>query len=776
MDNSLFEEYSELVSKFKSGDESAYEEIYKKSERMVYTICYGILNNEEDAFDSMQETYLTVYKKIDSLEDNKTFVSWLKRIATTKSLDAYKKKKGDVSYDDAVAADESLQLDDNLETLPDAYIMEKTKREALDKIIRDELTDVQYQTIHMHYYSQMSVEQIAEIMNCPVGTVKTRLKSSRGKIKEGVKKYEKDNKDAFAGAPGVPFLTRFFLAASENLTVPQIDISSFIGKTGGLSSSSTGSASKGLLKTPELTDKGIKITGGVLAAALLIGGGLLVKKQLDKAKVETVETSMTVMSETTVPVETTQVDTIPAETEPLTISVGDYIYYGSYEQDGDMSNGPEPIKWRVIDQQDDKILIISQGALEIMPMYDGDSFPVDGLTWENCTVRSWLNDEFYNTAFTPEEQAQILVTHVDNGVGDLSDEYARDTGNDTDDRIFIQANDATNIDGVTLQTQVPGNAYLFSDPRNRSAIVTDYAIAEFSRPTSDYGNVLCWTRTVGLESNTFLGLNMGMGYTYIWMPGTTANSRRGIRPMMWIYEPDDPADVLTDMAVQVPMVSASELPAESNDVNNAIPLPSVNVGDYITFGVYEQDNDLSNGSEPIEWRVLEVSDGSALLISRYNLEVMSYHTTSAVGHLTWDRSNLRVYLNGYFYQNAFSESERHSIITSSVPSSSNPVFETDGGQDTEDNVFILSLEEAQLYFDSDSDRLAFNTEYSNNNNENMFGLLVDSPAGWWLRTPRDGGDNTCLITENGAVYNLEFDGHIDDFDCGVRPVIRVAVQ
>ena len=308
-DNNIFDNYAELVAKFKDGDVSAYDELYEKTQRMVYAICLGILDNEDDAFDIMQDTYLHVYNKLHTLQDNKAFISWLKKIASNKALDLCRKRKRIVSYDDAVAVDESLQLDDDLESLPDSYIMEKTKREALNKIIKESLTDVQYQTVHMHYYTELSVEEIAEIMGCPEGTVKTRLKASRGKIKEGVKRYEKDNKDAFAATPAVPFLTRFFQAASEDLTVPQIDISSLIGKDAGLSSAvsdSAANASKEMLKNPELTDKGIKIVGGVLAAAMLIGGGIAVKKQFDKAKSETVEASVAVVSETTVPTETTQ--------------------------------------------------------------------------------------------------------------------------------------------------------------------------------------------------------------------------------------------------------------------------------------------------------------------------------------------------------------------------------------------------------------------------------------------------------------------------------------
>ena len=287
----LFEDYAELVAKFKSGDESAYEELYTKTQRMVYSICLGILRNEDDAFDAMQDTYLTVYRKIGSLEDDKTFISWLKRIATTKSLDLYKKRKGDVSYDDAVAADESLQLDDDLESLPDAYIMEKTKREALDKIIKDSLSDVQYQTIHMHYYSELPVETIAELMNCPVGTVKTRLMTSRAKIKEGVKKYEKDNKDAFAGAPAVPFLTRFFNANSDNLKVPNINISTFIGDQASnvapaivdaVTQLASNDTVKDVAKGGFLTTTAAKIIAGVLVVAIPTAAVIGVKGYLDR--------------------------------------------------------------------------------------------------------------------------------------------------------------------------------------------------------------------------------------------------------------------------------------------------------------------------------------------------------------------------------------------------------------------------------------------------------------------------------------------------------------
>lgn len=326
--DNIFDSYAELVAKFKTGDESAYEELYKNTQRMVYSICLGILRNDDDAFDAMQDTYLTVYRKIDCLEDDKTFISWLKRIATTKSLDLYKKRKGDVSYDDAVAADESLQLDDDLESLPDTYIMEKTKREALDKIIKDSLSDVQYQTIHMHYYSELSVETIAELMNCPVGTVKTRLMTSRAKIKEGVKRYEKDNKDAFAGAPAVPFLTKFFNADSDNLKVPNINISTLIGEQASnmaptivesVTQIASNDAVKDVAKGGFLTTTAAKIIAGALVVVVPAAAVIGIKSYIDRNQVqetvvvEETETSTETVLETQVSLNTVIETTVELE-------------------------------------------------------------------------------------------------------------------------------------------------------------------------------------------------------------------------------------------------------------------------------------------------------------------------------------------------------------------------------------------------------------------------------------------------------------------------------
>ncbi len=221
-DKSIFEQYAELVRRFKAGDENAFTEIYEKSKRLVYTTCYGILNNEQDAEDAMQETYTAVFLKLAELEDENVFLQWLKRIAANKAHDKYKVRKGDLSYDDAVAAGEDIEGDDNLEDLPDSYVMDKTKRDALLKIIKESLKDAEFQTVLLFYYNELSRKDIAEVMGCSEETIKDRLSKSRKKIKAGITEYERVNKDKLMGAAaGVPFLTRFFTESFKDIPVPQ---------------------------------------------------------------------------------------------------------------------------------------------------------------------------------------------------------------------------------------------------------------------------------------------------------------------------------------------------------------------------------------------------------------------------------------------------------------------------------------------------------------------------------------------------------------------------
>ena len=213
-----YEEFAGLVRRYREGDNEAFEKIYEKTSRGVYATCLGVLADPEDAEDAMQETYISVLGNIDSLDKDKTLVAWINRIAVNKSLDIVRKRKGDVRYDEAAMEDEITE--DGPDNIPEYYITEQSKRDTLNGILRSELSDVQYRTVFLYYYDEMSVEEISSVMDCPEGTVKTRLKSSRALIRRAVEQYERESNDSLEPAAASVSLSRYFAAFAGALAVP----------------------------------------------------------------------------------------------------------------------------------------------------------------------------------------------------------------------------------------------------------------------------------------------------------------------------------------------------------------------------------------------------------------------------------------------------------------------------------------------------------------------------------------------------------------------------
>ncbi len=204
--------------------------------------------------------------------------------------------------------------------------------------------------------------------------------------------------------------------------------------------------------------------------------------------------------------------------------------------------------------------------------------------------------------------------------------------------------------------------------------------------------------------------------------------------------------------------------------DGAISIESASVGDYIEFGAYEQDNNTSNGKEPIEWRVLEVEGNRALLISEKALDCVEYNKEWKT--ITWEDCTLREWLNNEFINEAFSSSEKSQIPTVKVEAEDNSEFGTEAGNDTEDKVFLLSIDEAEMYFDSDDERICKPTEYAVANNAD-----VEEDYGscwWWLRSPGFSQDSAAYVTTNG--YVIESGLYVYNYYVAVRPALWVNLE
>ena len=205
------------------------------------------------------------------------------------------------------------------------------------------------------------------------------------------------------------------------------------------------------------------------------------------------------------------------------------------------------------------------------------------------------------------------------------------------------------------------------------------------------------------------------------------------------------------------------------------------IGDMITFGSYEQDNDLTNGKEPITWRVLDYNSQKriAFVLSEKALDTRAFNEDNSSG-CTYDRSTIRSWLNGYdkaqndlkknfttnnFIDTAFTPEEQDRIAkTLVVPdknpkANENPEYNYVTGYTTEDKIFLLSITEVNQYLKTASDRQADTTRYvvkkgarvvssvSHKDTEN--GTCNDPHcwALWWLRT------NGQYTTYKTYVYN-----------------------
>lgn len=201
-----------------------------------------------------------------------------------------------------------------------------------------------------------------------------------------------------------------------------------------------------------------------------------------------------------------------------------------------------------------------------------------------------------------------------------------------------------------------------------------------------------------------------------------------------------PTEAVTPEPTNAPTEAVTPKPA-------IVDVSEAEAGDTVLFGTYEQDNDQSNGAEAIEWIVLDKQDGKLLLLSKYALDCKSYNEEET--EVTWETCTLREWLNGTFYDTAFSQAEQDCIATTQVKNEDNPIYKTEGGNDTEDKVFLLSIKEAIQYFNSDPGAWDFArcvkvTEYAKAQgamvyNEEEFKVAGNSEYNgsgwWWLRSP-----------------------------------------
>ena len=392
--------------------------------------------------------------------------------------------------------------------------------------------------------------------------------------------------------------------------------------------------------------------------------------------------------------------------------VGDIVTFGNYEQDNDISNGSEPIEWLVLARDKDRILVISRYGLDCKPYHTEWST----VSWQSCTLRSWLNEFFLRTAFTEEEQ--MLIPTVNR--------YTTGGNQKIWERVFL----LESAEAIRF----------FPSDEKRKCEPTAYAIAQGCYTTSDLGNCWWWMNDNSYHDFAPLTNPTGTVDTY---GGPVSTTFCAVRPVIWINlagypNPDDP-----------------------------IAITDARVGDIVTFGKYEQDNNISNGSEPIKWLVLSREESRILVISWYALDCQPYSTSSDA---TWENCTLRTWLNGVFLSKAFTEEEQAKIQTVTVSADRNPAYKTDPGNNTIDQLFLLSIMEENKYCYLYEAMACVPTAYAL-----AQGCYTNeqSLCCWWLRSPGSNSSEAAFIVND--YYVLSSGNDVRSNNKAVRPAMWITL-
>lgn len=211
--------------------------------------------------------------------------------------------------------------------------------------------------------------------------------------------------------------------------------------------------------------------------------------------------------------------------------------------------------------------------------------------------------------------------------------------------------------------------------------------------------------------------------------------------------------------------------AEKLQSIKSLLIANANPGETVFFGSYEQDNDTSNGKENIEWLVLAKQDNKILVISNKALDCKPYNDAK-YEKVTWETCTLRKWLNNSFINSAFSAEEKAKIPTVTVSADKNPQYSTDPGNATQDQVFLLSISEAEKYFSSNSARDCEATAYAVANGAERNCL-------WWLRSPGKYSEHAADVQSRGDIY---YKGYLYrtisayDGDLAVRPAMWISIS
>lgn len=421
------------------------------------------------------------------------------------------------------------------------------------------------------------------------------------------------------------------------------------------------------------------------------------------------------------------------------VQAGDIITFGTWEQDNDARNGAEPIDWIVLEISGGKALVVSRLGL-VHASYAANSHEQ---TWANSTLRTVLNVDFYGPAFTDAEKAAILITDVDESAAQQDPERPSErVGDNTRDRIYVLSYaEIVKYFPTAEERKCYASEYIRHHSNRSDVLYTEGRTCWYWLRNPAYTNNASAVDWDGTIASGYIHHPYGVG-----------------RPCCRVN------------------LAALGYAAAAEDGESVEALPAIPEGGLVTLGRFEQDNDPDNGPEPIEWYVLKVDEeaGKALLLSRFGLDSRFFHTSTA--RINWDGCALRDWLNGAFFDEAFTPEEQAGIQVTDVDNSSASTWPDRplNSDATRDRVFIPSYREYMYYLGTQDIRRCAPTDYAiargaflSVEDDRADGRLAGQ---WWLRSH---GDERLYVTMISPAGNLNRNTSLTMKGVIVRPMLWV---
>ena len=395
------------------------------------------------------------------------------------------------------------------------------------------------------------------------------------------------------------------------------------------------------------------------------------------------------------------------------LRAGNRFYFGRYPRGkyGEIA----PIEWRVLETDGERATLISRWALDCIDDADPDMYP--SAAWECSGLRAWLNTVFAEEAFSPAERERLQTVTTP---ADANPRFDTDPGGAARDKVYL-------LSIAEAKKYFPDNA-------RRTCRLSAYARGQWEQHVAlpDGPGFCRWRlRSPGGQDGIHAAVHFNGSVDY------RGGFFAALRPVITVR-----------LSPPQPGPGAAQGEAGTGE-------GGLQAGDRYDFGRYPQTMD-GMYSAPIEWRVLETDGRTAKLVSLYALDCRGLNSTPE--DVTWEGSRLRTWLNGTFFETAFSEQERTRIEP----------FE-------QDRVFVPELKEIAHCMEECGLPPCRPTDYAW-----ARGIWKQEPepeyCWWWIRDnwPVEMEQDAAMFFAGQDEYRIRsarYDRHV----CGVRPasVVRL---